>query len=760
MVTAWVAWFATALASPHVDLDATVDADLHVIRGTLRVADLPDATWVDALIDLPIPDDPTDLARTFPGRPNRGGVSFQRTGDVIAFEAVLPDRWSDLGSTRHGLFANGAWYPVATVNGRLPTITWDVTVTLPDGVVGALGGVAGTGTLHWTGDAERVSLAAIPDGVVTQLGGSSWSTTLLTPHKPRRGLVRAFERSMPLARVDGRVWTGVAVEAPLRRDLTRPGPGLVYVSDRLGRVFPWFAHLHDRPLVQGAVSAWQGDPDPLTRDIAGAAVGAVAGARDRRRLSVDWLGVVKWIPAVDTALYNRDMAFQDELLHRVVPTDGLGDDLAARLAPAMPSSWVVAQVGDEAGPDTVPKLADALALRWSLRAALDHVGFDSARVDTWRVAYPTQDWTLDRRPDSVVVTRAAPPDAPPEAVVVSVDGTPRQLLAQTGEAQFTLPLDPGLHRIRLDPQRHVGQLSREGDVRPVPVRWTLNGQISAINASEGTASAFAVLTARGQADTHDRFRLWAITNPRSWLESRFGWTHYLGPLTRPTERAHSLTLGAEGAWLNPHFADSDGAHASVGGVLAWAYDTHDNNLFPSRGVRTTAAVYAGGLPETHAAYVRTVAEAAGAISLAPRFVMAARLAGGWAHSDLPHERLAFGGDTGVRAFPDDAVQTSTQVITNLELRGAPMRQGSWPLGVLYVRDVHVIGGLDVGVGQAPTGPVAAVGAAFGLGVVVDNLGIAPGAALLTVGVPLWHDGFDIPAHAPPVTVSVTWGPVF
>ncbi len=760
MAFAWVAWCATAFASPHVDLDAVVDPGLRVVRGTLKVSDLDDATWVDALIDLPIPDDPTDVARTFPGRPNRGGVSFQRTGDVIAFEAVLPDRWSDLGSSRHGLFANGAWYPIPLVDGRLPTVTWDVKLTLPDGVVGALGNVTGEGTLRWTGDAERVSLAAIPNGVLTSLGGGDWSTTLLTPRKPRRGLVRAFNRALPLARVDGRTWSGVAVEAPLRRDLARPGAQLAYVSDRLGRVFPWFVHLHDRPLVQGVVTSWQGAPDPLTRDVAGAAMASVAGARERRRLSVNWLGILKWIPAVDTALYNRDMAFQDELLHRVVPTDGLGDDLAARFAPAVSGTWVTAQVGDEAGPDAVPRLADALALGWTLRRALDHVGFDGVRVNAWGVAYPAQDWTLDRRPDSVVVTRAAPADAPPEAIVLSVDGAPRQLLAPRGEARFELPLDPGLHRLRLDPQRHVGQTSREGDVRPIPVRWTLNGQISAINAAEGTASAFAVLTARGQADTHNRFRLWAITNSRSWLEGRFGWTHYLGPLTRPTERAHSLTLGAEGAWLNANFADANGAHASVGGVLAWAYDTHDTSLFPTRGIRTTAAVYAGGLPETHASYVRTVAEAAGAISLAPRFVLAARVAGGWAHSDLPHERLAFGGDTGVRAFPDDAVQTTTQVVTNLELRTAPMRQGSWPLGVLYVRDLHLIGGVDVGVGDAQSVPVAAVGAAFGLGVVVDNLGIAPGAALLTIGVPLWHEGFDMPAHAPPVTVSVTWGPVF
>jgi hypothetical protein len=85
------------------------------------------------------------------------------------------------------------------VDGHLPKIRWDAAITLPPDHTGALGDVVGGGTLRWSGDADRVSLAAHRDGVVTALDGPSWSLDLLTAGPPRPGLRRHLPAQLDLA---------------------------------------------------------------------------------------------------------------------------------------------------------------------------------------------------------------------------------------------------------------------------------------------------------------------------------------------------------------------------------------------------------------------------------------------------------------------------------------------------------------------------------------------------------------------------------
>jgi hypothetical protein len=99
-------------------------------------------------------------------------------------------------------------------------------------------------------------------------------------------------------------------------------------------------------------------------------------------------------------------------------------------------------------------------------------------------------------------------------------------------------------------------------------------------------------------------------------------------------------------------------------------------------------------------------------------------------------------------------------VGSVEYRVAPLRQASIPLGPVYLSEIDLIAGLDLGVGQSGTQPIAAMGAVLGVGVLVDNFGLSPGAVVVSFGFPLWTSGFEIPDGTPPVAVYLRWGQSF
>ncbi|MFT5458225.1 MAG: hypothetical protein ACI9K2_004730, partial [Myxococcota bacterium] len=113
-------------------VEASVDADLRTVRGTVHTEGLDDATWLDALSRLPGAPNDLQLFRTFPGRPSTGEVHWTVTDDGLVFETRLPRRYGAIGATSHGLMANGGWYPQpVTESSALPLVEWEVTVHLP-----------------------------------------------------------------------------------------------------------------------------------------------------------------------------------------------------------------------------------------------------------------------------------------------------------------------------------------------------------------------------------------------------------------------------------------------------------------------------------------------------------------------------------------------------------------------------------------------------------------------------------------------------
>lgn len=759
---ALLALVASAFAGPTLVVRAEVDDDLTTIRGTLTAVDLPDATWVDALSTLPRPRDAVETARTFPSRANDGALTFTREGDTWTFEATLPRRWGDVGATpKHGLFANGAWYPQPLVDGALPVVTWDVAVTAPEGTVVVVGDAVGDAAATWTGEAERASLAVLPHAHTTRMAGPGHDITIVhRGRRPRPTIRKRLPVQFALAAVEGHTWEGVVVEAPLRRRLVRPGPGVAYLSDRAWRVFPWFQRIHDRPVTRGLLQAFADQPDPYLRDVAGAAAAWRHAQHWEAKLRVDLLGWVKWLPLVDVALYTTEMPFQAELFDRVATLDPVHDDLAERFAPTTPGARVVAQLADRHGSDAVEAWGQQLALGWDPAEAAAHAGVDIGRVEDQRRPYPDdQDVEVRVYDDVLVLYREAPPQAPPESVVLKLDGERRVVeLPEGPEATaFQVPTPP--RRVVLDPERHVGQISRVGDVQPPPIRWTLWAQIASINASQGFVDAYGVATVRRADDTHNRWQLLLTTTQRKWFGGSLLWSYGIGRRTQPTRRRHTFTVGFDAAWLNPDFGEEEpSGPVTLGGTLAYRYNDRISTLFPREGVTGRLALSGGGIPGGDQTYVRLTGSIDATHTFGTRVVLAGALRAGFADTDIPAERLAFGGAGGVRGLADRIAQTTEQGVASLELRGVPLSQGSVPLGVLWVRDLQVIVGLDAGVGRTDGELVAAVGAVGGIGLITSNLGLSPGAISVTLGGPLWTEGpIEAPDGGWQPEVYVDWG---
>ncbi len=128
-----LALIAPPAAGLEIAIEAAVAEDLRSISGTLRVSE--PLELADPLALLPPAPDDRSTFRTWPGRPERGVITWEAAGEgTWRFTTTLPRRYGGLGVLPHrGLWANGAWYPQPLVGGEVPVADWVVSVELPEG---------------------------------------------------------------------------------------------------------------------------------------------------------------------------------------------------------------------------------------------------------------------------------------------------------------------------------------------------------------------------------------------------------------------------------------------------------------------------------------------------------------------------------------------------------------------------------------------------------------------------------------------------
>lgn len=744
------------LTAPHalalqIELRADVSPDLRTIRGTLH-ADEP-VVFVDPLAALPQPADDRTLFRTFPGARDAGAMTWAEEGPgTWRFETRLPVRYGDLGVLpTDGAWANGGWYPQPVgARGEALVAEWHVDVVLPPGVVGVLNGAVGGSVLSWHGTADRAALAVIVGGRVTEL-------------PVRGGVVRFVERNAR-ERAVAKLLTQIVDEAwPLEAppDLTivecldlsrlaRSAPGTVFLSDRTFRLSPGFL----RPYHVGAVrrevaaAALQGHrpafgaspfADGWMRDFGAAALSAELPSPSVRQV----LGWFSWNPLVDALLYDGTLPyFADVFDEPFGGPPGLLDVLGGRI----PGRAAAVQLDDLRGDGTAARLTRRLVAGSTLAESADALGVPPALVRAWEAAYPhAQDYVVHVDAAGARVERQAPADAPPEVVVVHVNGEP-QVPWVTGQGPDELILaadaDARSTVVRVDPEGHV----RESDLANGrwPVKWTvvINGGLFDVSVFQGTFDVGADLLFRRRNDSHNVYGLGVVHTAQDLLSLRVGWVRWLGPLVDRRTRTHRLAFYAVPSLLDPAFRPTDRGAIALGAEAGYAWDTRTDDHFALAGHRLALFVSGGLVPESDDRWATASALAVKLLSPHPRHVFAFKVKAGVASGNVEHRLLPLGGGGYVRAIPEPAVVANERLTASAEYRWAPLRNASIPLPLLWLSEVHLSPGVDAGVAWRDGERHAAVGAALGVHVLVDLLGAKGSLAGVTAAAPLWTDGLD------------------
>jgi hypothetical protein len=719
----------------HPQVEVTIEATLLDDRATIEGVLRTDAavTLADPLAALPDPPSDLHLVRTFPGDVERGSIELTPLGDGgWRFVTHLPARFGPFGATGAGTFANGGWYPQPVTADGLPLVDWTVALRLPEGVVGVVGTELGTGTLRYTGTADRVPLAALPGAVVTEL---TPGVSLLSARRPSRRLRRELRAAVPAR------GAGVVVRAPLRRRLTTDAPGVVYLSDRAFRVTPGLEPAHRRAVARGLAAGLSGLPDDLERDLVGAATVPAGGGMDRV------LGAFRWVPQVNWLLVSQRIPFWSETTGQAWPADPVLDDLSELYDPHWPGTAAVAALADRHGPDAPGAVAAAL------RAGLP----SPWPLDELRAAPPVEDLVLRVEPGGVTVDRRAPAHALPAPVEVVIDGEPRVLSLPPGPT--AVPAPPDLRRVTLDPGRRRPQTSRVGDA--FPARWdaTAAAWVDGINLSRGQIWLGGQTTLRRWWDTHNLFLGSAYNSQSDRVGVRLGFLHKEGPLLDGISRPLRLKLDVGASLLDPAFSPTEGLAPAVDLSTSVAWDDRVALDFPLRGRRVGVSFGAGMIPGTAEAWGSTGVNALGVTSPHPRIAIAARAAAGLARSPAPHRLLLLGGDAGIRSVPalpacpvDDGacLPVATERATGvLELRTAPIRNASVPAWIAWGSELQVTVGLEGLVARVDRAPVTATGVTLGVLGVAELLGVEPVALGLTAAFRTSSTGLSLPADAPP-----------
>lgn len=748
-----------ARAETNVSIVAVVAPDLRTVSGTLTVSsDLP-FTLIDPLAALPDPDTDELVQATFPGAVSHGSVqqSLLAPGQW-AFTATLPHRYGDIGAIRHfGLFANGGWYPQPMVDGHMPETTWDVVVTLPDGAAGSIGDVAGSGTLHWSGEGERASLAALPNGVVTAVDAGGVHLDLLTRGRPRHVLTTFLTGQLPGVVPDSGPRHAVVIETPLRRRLVQPGVRATYISDRAWRLTPGFRRFHDVAVMHGVASALLDLPDPFARDIAAASITVRYAESVKGSTAEDTLKWVAWIPIVDKMLHGRHTPFITEILEEPLPGDLLHDDLVEVLDPHWPGQAVLAQVDDRYGAGTGARLGRELEGGLSLDAATANLGIDTPWVDSLRSAMPIQDYVLNvvRSTGTITVRRNAPADAPAEVVVVVVDGARVPWLAGPGPDTLEMPgggVRPPLSSVAIDPDRHVAQTSTARDTWPARFTPVLAAWFSRVDLRKFYFEGFVQVALRRQYDTHFLWKLRAFADEQTLVGGELAYVGMFGPEVDGLRREHQVGVWVSPAVLSARYAPTGGDVGVVGAGVDYTWDNSVARYFPLRGHHLTLGVDAGLAPASGDQWEAVRASALIYLSPHPRLSLPVELLAGGAGGTVEHRLIDLGGLDGMRSLPPGEVIGNGRLITRIEARWAAVHNAAIPLLLLWGNELSISAGVEAGSAWIDGKVVAALGATAGVGWQLSLLGANPSYARVRLGYPLWADGISIATPRVPQVV--------
>lgn len=727
--------FAPAGRAADVVLRAEVLPGLSVVRGTVSARGVG---WTEALSRLPMPEDDLAARRTWPARPEQGSLHLEPTADpdTFAFTALIPRRYGAAGLVPgRGLFMNGLWHPVPLVGGRLSPLSWEVELRLPEGAAGALNGTVGEGTLSWSGRAERLALTVLPRAQVARVPSAAGELVVLQTGPRRRRweqrLAQLFGEAWPLPRATQLV----VVETPMYRRLARAGPGQLFLSDHALRLTDGLWRLHAAAVRRAMLEAALPIEDPWARALAAELVSAERRSEKNPR---ELLGFFAWIPQIDELLYDGNLPYYSELFDESHPGDPVLDDLAEILDPSGPPAAAARKLEARLGPEASARFRLALLEVGDLELAATAAGLAPAELTAWRAPCAEQDLRLDVRAApagegwEIAVTREAPADAPPEMVVLEVDGERLGWDTAPGPdaRSWRWPTRP--RSVKLDPDGLAHQSSALGDTWPA--RWgaIVSAWIYELDLNNGRVAGFADLSFRQQYNSRWLVGLAAETDPRDLASVSAYGVAWFGPLLDRRTRPLRVGLALGPSLLDPAYSSTEQG-ALVFDTSAWiVWETRDDLVLPRHGTRLRLSGGAG-LSGGELAWRSLYAGGTRLLPLGGRVVLAGTAGAGLAESALPHRQAGLG----LSGVEPGTALGDRQAGAELELRWLAMKNGSLPAGVAWLSDLQLSAGLEAGWLRAEGGPLAAAGPTAGLATVWDVLGARPTLMGVWAAWPRW-----------------------
>ncbi|MCO4744588.1 MAG: hypothetical protein KC912_07365 [Proteobacteria bacterium] len=725
------------------------------MSGTLEVA-AAQVTVVDPLADLPLPADDRTSMRTFPALIEQGRVTWTEVAPgKFAFHAYLPRRYGAVGATRHGLFANGAWYPQPVIDGNtLPELEWSVQVTGPSHVVMALGNSVGGEEVRWEGTAERASLAVIPHGVIEEVGDTG--VYAVARRRVRKVLIRELDTLISEAVPEAHRGQAVVVQAPLRRRLARSGPGQALVSDRAFRVFPGMRRFHRVGVAREVLPALVPLSGPVEREWVGASWAEDYAEELSGTSASDLSRWARWLPSIDFLLNSRTMPFYGEILERRYVEDDLRDDLGEMYAPHYPGPAVVQLLDDVGGEPSRRAAMEVLLSGAALSEAIPAGEPGADLLAGWAEAVPRQDYQLhvDR---SVAVLRDAPDDAPAEVVRIRVDGEEHLWLAGPGPDLWTLEANP--RRVTIDPGAHLKQLTRVGDHWPPKFRLVGGGWIDNINLSDRWAVAALSATVRRSGDLRNSLTGTLATNQNDLARLRVAFAHRFGRQLDGVRRSHRVAISVTSGFHHPWYREDTGTHGNFGGGVSWGWSTRVASTFPLRGSYLSAGSSVGYAPQTGEQWAGFAMGGGTVLSWHPRFALALGGSLSGAAGTGEGRKRDLGGVGGVRGLdPTEAPEGPLRTVQRMQVRWAPIRQASVPVLLAWGSELQLAAGAEVAQLLERDQVTHGAGLVAGAYVIGEVLGFEPRGVGLTFGLPLYDGQRWVPLREATPTVYLRWGP--
>ncbi len=201
----------------------------------------------------------------------------------------------------------------------------------------------------------------------------------------------------------------VLVELPVWDRLAQPGPGAVWVSDRIYRLFPakralWF---HDLALARSVTASLIWDrlvqaghsAAPLEADLVGAWIAKVYSEEVHRKTQSmeDLVGFASFVPLIDNLLYAPQVPFRQVYARGIGERDDLRDEPWRFANPRPGGERVLAKLEDRLGTEAARELvADIAKEPLGLSPALSRaLGEDAARFEAdWLGDYPRVNYAL------------------------------------------------------------------------------------------------------------------------------------------------------------------------------------------------------------------------------------------------------------------------------------------------------------------------------------------------------------------------------